>query len=198
MKTLEKISIHPWFVAEFKIANGQVLLPWCVFEDTLWLEEALEVIYKTLPSLNLYQDLNLWIECIRICLISTGISLNGSWRARGRMMEYASENVCLLISRLHNMVDRWGVDREYMPYDGDAATTRASSIIGDTQPPNHDDLPVCDARIWSTEEWESLQTTIEEVIPGLERGYIMEGPTAGWQRFARDSESICFHARHTG
>jgi hypothetical protein len=50
------------------------------------------------------------------------------------------------------------------------------------------------AKDWSTEQWDALQNLTNEVAPGLSRGYIMLGPSEGWDHYLRDPDGMCAHS----
>jgi hypothetical protein len=50
------------------------------------------------------------------------------------------------------------------------------------------------AKDWSMKEWDALQNLTNEVNPGLSRGYIMLGPSEGWDRYLHDPDGMCAHS----
>jgi hypothetical protein len=47
------------------------------------------------------------------------------------------------------------------------------------------------ANDWSLEEWDVLQNLTNEVTSGLNHGYIILGPSEGWDRYFRDPDGMC-------
>jgi len=97
------------------------------------------------------------------------------------MMGFAKESLEELSALITGLDQKWHHDRQprskRTPEAGEAHTKEVLK---------------CDARMWSSSEWEAIGDLMKELVSGgLQRGYIMPAPSAESGRFSRDPDGLC-------
>jgi hypothetical protein len=186
---------------EFTAAEGPEMLPCYVYWNFDFLNDATDFIYTTLRMTSEFESIHLWLTCLRGCLICTGLSLQGRKKAQDSkefMLAIANDNAQIFITALHSLTRRWKSQRErgqatdiVLPSQLEATDDQLSH----GEPEFDAQIYQCDAMEWSVAQWGALQAAKDEVISALQRGYIMTGPSAGWDRYHRDPEGLCAYPR---
>jgi hypothetical protein len=102
------------------------------------------------------------------------------------------------LEELKSLTDGWKDHREGRNLSLGMVPQR-QPITTDNEPLSQDSKNVkapiyqVNAKDWSMEEWDALQKLTNEITPGLRRGYIMLGPSEGWDRYFRDPDGTCAH-----
>jgi hypothetical protein len=175
--------MHPWFIEEFIAAKGPQTLPLYPYWNTDAAQDTIDFIHSALRTSSSYERIHLWVTCLHGCLISIGLS-RGLRKTRGFLEE------------LKSLTERWKDHRNGQHISSDVAlqqqpiTTELPQDSKDVSEPIYQ----VDAKAWLMEEWNALQNLTDEVIPGLRRGYIMLGPSEGWDRYLRDPDGMCAHS----
>jgi hypothetical protein len=193
--------VHPWFIEEFIAAEGPQTLPsypyWNIYEA----RPTIDFIHEALRTLSSYEHIYLWLTCLHSCLVSIGLSL------QGRVRYVREENVIgrarlrksgRFLEELKSLTEGWKDHREGRHSSSDMVLQRQPVPTDDeqlSQDPQDSREPIyqVNAKDWTTEEWDALQNLTNEVTPGLRRGYIMLGPSEGWDRYLRDPDGMCAH-----
>jgi hypothetical protein len=147
-----------------------------------------------------YEHIYLWLTCLHSCLVSIGLSLQG--RVRYVREENIIEREGLrksgrFLEELKSLTEGWKDHREGRHFSSEVlqqqpVPTDNEQLSQDSQDFNAPIYQV-NANDWTTEEWDALQNLINEITPGLSHGYIMLGPSQGWDRYLHDPEGMCAH-----
>jgi hypothetical protein len=158
-------------------------------------------IHAALKTSSSYEHISLWLTCLHGCLVSVGLSLQGRQRdvemgsrIRGQNLRESGK----LLQELTSLTKGWKDHREGRHISLEVALQQQPITTDHEQPPqdaNDDKAPIyqVNARDWSMEEWDAVQNLTNEVTLGLNRGYIMLGPSEGWDRYLRDPDGMCAH-----
>jgi hypothetical protein len=178
---LVSISGYDWFTSEFVDAEGPQLLPLRL--APLYLEEATNVVYKALSVSTTNHDIRLWLHLVYDCLNAVGLGAERSLGTRERVLDYARGNLNRVASLLGHLDRKWRSDR-HLPL---------TSTPPDEDKPT-DEVMKCDASQWSSDEWEDVQSLMDDLLHGaLKRGYIIPVPSMDSKFFARDPDGLCVH-----
>jgi hypothetical protein len=191
--------VHPWFIEEFIAAKGPQTLPSYPYWKIGEARNTIDFIHTALRTTSSYEHIYSWLTCLHSCLVSIGLSLQlcdaeRKSRIRRRVLR-ASGN---FLEQLKSLTERWEDHREgrYLSLD---MVPQQQPITTDneqlSQDPEDVNAPIyqVNAKDWSMEEWDALQNLTNEITPGLRRGYIMLGPSEGWDRYFRDPDGMCAH-----
>lgn len=124
---------------------------------------------------------------------------------QGRVRDGREENIIeredlrdsgRFLEELKSLTEGWKDHREGRHFSLDVVLQRQPLTTDNeqlSQDSNDFNAPIyqVNAKDWSTEEWDALQNLTNEITPGLSRGYIMLGPSEGWDRYLRDPDGIC-------
>lgn len=165
-----------------------------------WQDQVIQMVTNTLRPANTPPGILLWVTLARDCLISMGQKLSDgrNWSQYSDMMWYARGELTSLAGLINERMSKWGNDAQ-----GDHVADNIKDIT--TQPPTPaESAPGKNGenrggRLDSTatqkalEEWRQIQDIVEELLPGLNRGYIMPTVSERYTRFPRDPEGFCSH-----
>lgn len=189
MKMMASISCHSWFKDEFICAKGHEIVPQIL--RPVYLEEAIEVVNNQFPFATDPSSILLWVTLTRDCLKSVGQAISeissseDMEKEYGDMINFARTNLSTLVRMISDSMNKWR-DERMQPQTSTESTSGKSKR-------NQGKHSNKDAVQWSPVEWSQISTLIEEIIPGLQRGYIAPTLSERYTRFPYDPEGLCLH-----
>jgi hypothetical protein len=146
--------------------------------------------------LSSYEHISLWFTCLHGCLVSIGLSLQGRVKEQNIIERRGLRKSGRFLEELKSLTEGWKDRREGLQSSADVVLQR-QPVTTDNEQLSQDssdfNAPIyqVNAKDWSMEEWITLQNLANEVTLGLSRGYIMLGPSEGWDRYHRDPDGMC-------
>lgn len=184
LEILASIATYPWFPAEFNSAGGPGILALCLAPNGV--NASIETMTNLLLSATSYESIRLWMSCTITILMTEGNKLkeSGPDELIPTGDTYSSSD--RLARLLVTLLAKWENDRARPSSSG-----RARELMVTNGEHKGNELPNCDANLWSSDQWVNLREDIEETIRGLRRHYIMPAASVERQRFVRDPDGIC-------
>lgn len=187
MKTLVQISRYSWFRDEFIEAKGPRTLALIIANSPEYLEEAIGVVNSHFPLATTPSSILYWLNFARDCFNSVGQAISDHRNYEGRketyqvMMSDSEGNMQDLREMITKSMYRWTSERLRLQI--------GRTFKGNENDHSHESNT--DARKWTLNEWKEIRSAVEELIRGLQRGFIMSTKCEGYDRLPRDPDGEC-------
>jgi hypothetical protein len=178
---LAPIITYSWFPPEFISAGGPAILG--LYPAPNGINTSIETMTNLLLLATSYDSIHLWVSCTITILMTEG---NNPKESGSDTVIPATDSLDRMAGLLVTLLDRWENDRA-----GSSSSGRARELMVTNGEDGRNELPNCDANLWSSDQWVNLREDIDETIRGLRRHYIMPAASVERQRFVRDPDGIC-------
>jgi hypothetical protein len=186
---LQRVCTHDWFFEEFSGASG---FTWLEGMFSKLEAEVAAIIYQSLMNVTSEEDTLAWISCIYRCLAQRqpNDGPRTSHRCAKRLAPSRNHTITLR-SALMNIYEEQQRHRAEN-YDCPLAPNGFETLYeAQRSTPNGGANRHAYVRGWPDARWQRWQGTVEELLLGLRRGFILLGPSHSSLHFSRDPDGFC-------